>query len=200
MSFRGGGGRGGGRFGRGNFGRAANKPFVYFPPEIELPEIKTVAKEEIDLIAFGSRLQNFWASSPYNLSEEGPRKEENVNEEMFSDKKKQMNVHKRKLLDYIMCGIENVPAELAEGTSKSGSRKKVQWSQGSEWKKLDMFEKLEQKRQAGGGDGEEEEEEEEVAEEDEEFSDDGDYNQNIDFDDDEDDLNMEDDGNDEPTY
>ncbi|XP_022715056.1 glutamic acid-rich protein-like isoform X2 [Durio zibethinus] len=105
------------------------------------------------------------------------------------------------------------PYYLEENVSKNlrrvqRSAKKMRWNLDSGLQKLDMFEKFEQsfedKDKEGKekkGDGEEENTDEEPGElSDESYSDDGDYNENEHFDDDEDDYNLEDDRDDEPIY
>ncbi|CAL5363544.1 unnamed protein product [Camellia sinensis] len=222
MAFRGRGRGGYGRGGGGSFGYAKQEPFLLFPltvielqvllvardnlqGEIEnLPDAKSVT-EEMALVLRSSRLQKFWNSSVYYLKDEGHKGDEITDIERFSDRGKRRTEHKHKLTDFIKCSVEYVPAELAQDSkSELNGPRKVRWNQESDLLKLDIFEKREQKHQGQDAkdgkekkdDENEEEDDERLEEEDEEFSDDGDYNQNIDFDDDEDDFNM-DDGNDE---
>ncbi|KAL6957460.1 hypothetical protein U1Q18_046250 [Sarracenia purpurea var. burkii] len=209
MAFRGRGrGRGYGGYGRGGgFGAAKQEPFVLFPEIENFPDAKEV-NEEIALVIWSTRLQKFWSSSAYYLKSEGPNKDENTDIERFSDRGNRRTEQKNKLSDFMKCSAEYVPAELAQDSvPERYGRRKVRWNQESDLQKLDLFEKLEQKYQGqdekGGKekkDDENEEEDDEKIEEEEEFSDDGDYNQNIDFDDDEDDFNMDDGNDDEGIY
>ncbi|XAR57698.1 hypothetical protein NMG60_11025941 [Bertholletia excelsa] len=209
MAFRGRGrGRGGyGRGGGGGFGVAKQEPFILFPEIENFPDVKNIT-EQRDLVLWSYRLQRFWNSSPYYLKEEAPKKDDNTEIERFSDRGKRRMEQKHKLSDYIKVTAEYVPAELAQDSKPERyGRRKVRWNQEPDLQK-DFFEKLEkkhQRRDEKGGqekkeDETEEEDDERIEEEDEEFSDDGDYNQNIDFDDDEDDFNMEDDHDDEGVY
>ncbi|XP_063938277.1 uncharacterized protein LOC108193907 isoform X3 [Daucus carota subsp. sativus] len=104
-----------------------------------------------------------------------------------------------KLSPYYYKGVGND----AEAVKHQRGRKRVRWNQESDMQKFDIFENLEKKSKTEEdkkeGDAAEEEEEEDLEVEDEEFSD-GEYTQNIDFDDDEDDFNMADDHNDEPFF
>ncbi|KAL7228766.1 hypothetical protein ACSBR2_007459 [Camellia fascicularis] len=210
MAFRGRGrggyGRGGG--GGGSFGYAKQEPFLLFPEIENLPDAKSVT-EEMALVLRSSRLQKFWNSSVYYLKDEGQKGDEITDIERFSDRGKRRTEQKHKLTDFIKCSVEYVPAELAQDSkSELNGPRKVRWNQESDLLKLDIFEKREQKHQGQDAkDGKEkkddendEEDDEKLEEEDEEFSDDGDYNQNIDFDDDEDDFNMDDGNDDEGTY
>ncbi|XP_059640063.1 uncharacterized protein LOC132282409 [Cornus florida] len=189
MAFR---GRGRGRgFGGGGFHSAKQEPFVLFPDIENFPDAKSVT-EETTLVVLNSRLQKFWNSSPYYI------KDKDQGENAIS-----------KLSQFMKMSFKYVPAELAKGSKQEKQGKeKVRWKPDSDAQKLDLFEKLEKKHQGqdekGGKEKKEDENEEEdderMEEEDEEFSDDGDYNQNIDFDDDEDDFNMDDNDGDEPMY
>ncbi|KAG6621172.1 hypothetical protein I3842_Q030100 [Carya illinoinensis] len=66
MAFRG-RGRGRGYGGAGGYGFAKQEPFELFP-DIELPNIKSVHKEET-LVRESVKLQNFWKASAYYLDE-----------------------------------------------------------------------------------------------------------------------------------
>ncbi|KAE8735631.1 Basic helix-loop-helix DNA-binding superfamily protein isoform 1 [Hibiscus syriacus] len=99
----------------------------------------------------------------------------------------------------------NFPKELIQDSSRGQrSAKKMRWNLDSGLEKLDMFEKFEKESEGKEGkekgDGEEDTDEEQGEQSDESYSDDGDYNENEHFDDDEDDFNVQDDGEDEPIY
>ncbi|KAB1210451.1 hypothetical protein CJ030_MR6G010747 [Morella rubra] len=66
MAFRG-RGRGRGYGGGGGYGFAKQEPFELFP-DIELPDIKSVPKEET-LVRESAKLRNFWKASAYYLEE-----------------------------------------------------------------------------------------------------------------------------------
>ncbi|XP_022715055.1 DNA-directed RNA polymerase III subunit RPC7-like isoform X1 [Durio zibethinus] len=209
MSYRG-RGRGRGRgFGGGGFsGFNKPEPFVLFP-DVELPDIKGVPEEKT-LVIWNSRLHNYWKASPYYLEENVSKKNQSMDIERFSDWGKPKNTSKRDSLNQILqLQSHNFPKELIGDLRRvQRSAKKMRWNLDSGLQKLDMFEKFEQsfedKDKEGKekkGDGEEENTDEEPGElSDESYSDDGDYNENEHFDDDEDDYNLEDDRDDEPIY
>jgi DNA-directed RNA polymerase III subunit RPC7 len=216
MAFRG-GGRGRGRrrgFGGGSgCGFAKEEPFEFFP-EIELPKIPTMSKEQEALVIEQRRLENFWKTSPYFLEESTSKesifsdsfhkKSQGVDIERYSDRKRPNNrIVRDSLGQYLV--LSRFPKELVEDSKgKQPSRKRARWNLDSELQKLDVFEKLEQMAEGegedredktGGEDGDEDGDEDEDEDEDEEegvkeeSSDtDGDYKRNIDFDDDEDDY------------
>uniref|UniRef100_A0A5B7CBK0 Putative DNA-directed RNA polymerase III subunit rpc31 isoform X2 n=1 Tax=Davidia involucrata TaxID=16924 RepID=A0A5B7CBK0_DAVIN len=205
MAFR---GRGRGRGYGGGFRIAKQEPLILFPDIENFPDVKSVT-EETALVIWNSRLQKFWNSSPYYYEGDSQGIKESTEIKRFSGKDNKRTKPKGKLLDFIFMTDEYVPAELAQGSKQRlQGKKNRRWDPGSDLQKLDLFEKLEQKYQGqdekDGKEKKEDENEEEddeiMEEEDEEFSDDGDYNQNIDFDDDEDDFNMDDDNDDEAMY
>ncbi|XP_048130009.1 DNA-directed RNA polymerase III subunit RPC7-like isoform X2 [Rhodamnia argentea] len=209
MAFRG-RGRGRGRFGGGGgTSFAKQEPFVLFP-DVDLPAVRDVSKEERALVVWSSRLQNFWKSSPYYLEETISSASQSTDIERFSDREKiKAKPTRDSFMQFLDANASNFPRELVADTREEQRRKrrKVQWNPESGLQKLDLFEKLEQKYQGQEEkgekekkEGEEEEQDDEVEEADEEFSDDGDYNQNVDFDDDEDDFNMADDNDDEGIF
>ncbi|XP_010556661.1 PREDICTED: transcription termination factor 4, mitochondrial [Tarenaya hassleriana] len=201
MAFRG-RGRGRGFGGRGGgFGYAKQEPFELFP-EIELPDRKAITTDP-ELVAGYFKFEKFWRNSPYYLGD-GVSKKENVSVdiERYSDWSKPKSKSKRgSFYDYLILRPDNFPKELLGDSRRERPVKKARWSQEADIKKLDIFEKLEEKYKKSGKEDEVGEEAEEEPEEDEaEYSDDGDYNQNVDFDDDDDDYNQQDDGDDEPTF
>lgn len=205
MAYR---GRGRGRFGGGRT-FAKQEPFELFP-DVELPLVRDVSKEERALVVWSSRLQNYWKSSPYYLKETNSSMSQSIDIERFSDQEKMKAKPTRdSFMQFLEANASNFPRELVADSreERRRKRKRVQWNQESGLQKLDLFEKLEQKYQGQEEkgekekkEGEEEEPDDGVEEADEEFSDDGDYNQNVDFDDDEDDFNMADDNDDEGTF
>ncbi|XP_062073587.1 uncharacterized protein LOC133777853 [Humulus lupulus] len=206
MAYRG-RGRGRGYGGGGGFGFAKQEPFVLFPEDVVLPDIKGVMVEK-DLIRRSMILQNYWKASPYYLEENVSKKGQSTEIERFSDRKKINTTIMRDSLSQIL-DHKKFPLELTEGSKgwQQSSRKRVRWNPDSELKKLELFEKLEQrealneKGEKEKKDGENEDEDEELDEQDtEEEPSDDDYNQNVDFDDDEDDFNVEDDGGDDDVY
>ncbi|XP_061336518.1 uncharacterized protein LOC133283648 isoform X1 [Gastrolobium bilobum] len=200
-------GRGRGRGGGANY--ATQVPFVLFPEDVNLPDVKL---DDIDanmkkLLNWNYKFQNYWKASPYLLEETTLKKEsQKMHVPRFSDKKR--TVFTRDSLSQVLM-LNDFPKELIQGTSKRmPSRKKFRWNPELEMKKIDFFEQLEKKDQGQEDkgekekkDGENEDEDENAGEEEgeEDFSDD-DYNQNEYFDDDEDDYNDADDGDDEGVY
>jgi DNA-directed RNA polymerase III subunit RPC7 len=204
MAFRGRGrGRGRGFGGGFGYGFAKQEPFELFP-DLELPKIPTVSKEQEALVIEQRRLENFWKTSPYFLEESTSKesifsdsfhkKRQSDDIERYSDRKMQNNkIVRDSLSQYLV--LSRFPKELVEDSKgKQPSRKRARWNFDSELQKLDLFEKLEQaegeeedrKDKKGGEDGDEDEDEEDIKEESSDT--DGDYKQNIDFDDDEDDY------------
>ncbi|XP_051147995.1 uncharacterized protein LOC127263093 [Andrographis paniculata] len=205
MAFRG-RGRGRGGFGRGGF--AKQVPFELFP-EIEDLGTAEYSQDNLELIRWSSNLQKFCqTSSPYYYEDRTERlqKKQKQDIETYSSKNLGATYNRPPLWDFIKLDNDHMPAELARGENKGKrTNKKVRWNPESDFQKLDMFEKLEQKFQGEEGtekkeDEEEEDEEDEVNEEDGEFSDEGDYEQAEYFDDDEDDYNIADDNDDEPIF
>ncbi|KAK7842155.1 hypothetical protein CFP56_014251 [Quercus suber] len=218
MAFRGRGrGRGYGG-GGGGFKYAKQEPFELFP-DIELPCIGSVIKEESDkkkgetdqkgksltreetLVSTGMRLQIFWKSSAYFLEETVPKKSQSMDIERYSDRTKPRTKVTRDSLSQILV-VKRFPQELIGGwKGQQPSRKKVRWNPESDLQKLDFLEKLEQRFQGQEDkgekekkEGEDEDEDEEEGEDAEEEPSDDDYYQNDYFDDDEDDYNEVDDG------
>lgn len=206
MAFR---GRGRGRGGGGGY--AKPEPYILFPEDVTLPDINGV-KEEKMLVHLNNRLLNYWKSSSYYLEEHSPlTKSEDNDIERYSGRDKPRGRAKRDPLSY---HLKLTPAyftqELIQGARHvQHDQRKVRWDPESGLlHKLDMLEKLEakygdedEKGEKEKKEGGNEEEVEGESEDDGEFSDDGDYGRNIDFDDDEDDCNMDDDGGeDEATY
>ncbi|XP_030973779.1 uncharacterized protein LOC126688495 [Quercus robur] len=218
MAFRGRGrGRGYGG-GGGGFKYAKQEPFELFP-DIELPCIGSVIKEESDkkkgetdqkgkgltreetLVSTGMRLQIFWKSSAYFLEETVPKKSQSTDIERYSDRTKPRTTVTRDSLSQILV-VKRFPQELIGGwKGQQPSRKKVRWNPESDLQKLDFLEKLEQRFQGQEDkgekekkEGEDEDEDEEEGEDAEEEPSDDDYYQNDYFDDDEDDYNEVDDG------
>ncbi|XP_059429976.1 uncharacterized protein LOC132163630 [Corylus avellana] len=207
MAFR---GRGRGRGYGGSFGYSKQEKFELFP-DIELPKIPTLTKEQETLVIEQRKLENFWKTSPYFLEEFASKesifsdsfhKKKSDDIERYSDRKRPNNrIVRDSLSQYLVA--TRFPQELVEDSKgQRPSRKKARWNLDSELNKLDVLEKLEQMAKGGEdgedkkGDGDEDEnEEEEVVE----SSDtDGEYTQNIDFDDDEDDfIDADNDGGDD---
>ncbi|KAK9149409.1 hypothetical protein Scep_008166 [Stephania cephalantha] len=196
---RGGYGRGGGGRGRGGFRFAKSEPFVLFPEDVELPDINNVTEEK-NLVYWNWKLQTYWKSSPYYLQEPVSTENQETDIERYSDRGKRKSPAKQDPLSYYMkLTSDYFPLELIHGSNQvQRDPRKVRWNPEAGLQKLDFLEKLEQKSQEHGKkgekeqkDGENEEEEEGIEESEQEFSDDGDYNQNVDFDDDEDDFNID---------
>ncbi|KAH9722418.1 DNA-directed RNA polymerase III subunit [Citrus sinensis] len=132
----------------------------------------------------------FAKQEPFKLF---PVNSQSVDIERYSDwNKPKVSSNRGSINQFLQLHSNNFPAELVKGL-----------------RKLDLFEKLEQKfegqedkdeKEKKEGEDEDEDGDEAAGEAEEEFSDDGDYNQNIDFDDDEDDFNMDDGNDDEATY
>nr|DAD17854.1 TPA_asm: hypothetical protein HUJ06_019317 [Nelumbo nucifera] len=202
MAYRG-RGRGRGR-GDGGFSIAKQEPNILFPEDVSLPDINGVTEEKA-LVYWNLKLQNYWKSSPYYLEEATPKTSHDIDIERYSDRGKKKTKTRRDPLSYhLKFSPAYFPLELIKGTKQvQYDQRKVRWNPEAGLQKLDIFEKMESRFQDADEkvgkekkEGEDEDEDEERIEEvDEEFSDDGDYNQNVDFDDDEDDFNM-DDGND----
>ncbi|KAL8472944.1 hypothetical protein ACS0TY_029308 [Phlomoides rotata] len=200
MSFR---GRGRGRGGFGGGFRAAAVPFEPYP-EIAGLGTAEYSTTHIQLIRWSTYLEKDCDLSPYYYEDRSERpKRQKLDIERFSDRQSKAAKVKPPIWDVIELSTDHMPAELARGGAKRV--KKLKWTSGSDFNKLDYFEELERKRKGQDGtekkEDEDEEEEELVGEEDEgEFSDEGDYEQAEYCDDDEDDFNMADDNDDEPCY
>lgn len=206
MAFRG-RGRGRGQGGMGG-GYVKQEPYILFPEDVTLPDINGVTEEKM-LVYWNNRLQNYWKSSSYYLEEAALAKSEDNEIERYSDRGKPRGRAKRDPLTYhLKLTPAYFPRELIQGARcVQHDQRKARWNPESGLQKLDMLEKLEAKYGDKDEKGEkekkegenEEEEEEEVEVEEEDFSDD-DYLKNDDFDDDEDEYNMDDGGDDGPTY
>ncbi|KAI5683682.1 hypothetical protein M9H77_04910 [Catharanthus roseus] len=204
MAFRG-RGRGRGGFG-GGFRIAKQVPFELFP---EIEELGTAAgvKENISLAIWFLSFRSTGTSlltilkmkmKPQKVSIKIQVIETQRAEiERFSDRKSEKTRTKPPLSHFIRMEPDYVPAELAKGEKREKCGvKRMKWTPDADMRRLDVFEKLEQKYQGQGADekeNEEEEGDENAEEEEQEHRHDGDYNQNRDFDDDEDDFNMADD-------
>ncbi|XP_078435589.1 uncharacterized protein LOC144706486 isoform X3 [Wolffia australiana] len=146
---------------------------------------------------FGSPFEHrFVKHEPYALF---PVQSQGPDIERYSDKIKLKGPAKREALEsYLKLFPSNFPTELIQGSRKTTrEKKKLRWDVDSDEKLFEKLERLEEnvkedekgdKDKKGESDEEEEEQPEEVEEE---SSEEDDYNQNIEFDDDEDDLNME---------
>ncbi|KAL9463540.1 hypothetical protein AB3S75_001365 [Citrus x aurantiifolia] len=208
MAYRGRGRGRGGYGGGGGFGFAKQEPFELFP-EIELPDHKNVPIER-NLILWNSRSLNYWKSSPYFLEENVEKNSQSVDIERYSDwNKPKVSSNRGSINQFLQLHSSNFPAEMVKDSREQRNPKRVRWNADAGMRKLDLFEKLEQKfqgqedkdeKEKKEGEDEDEDDGEATGEAEEEFSDDGDYNQNIDFDDDEDDFNMDDGNDDEATY
>lgn len=208
MAYRGRGRGRGGYGGGGGFGFAKQEPFELFP-EIELPDHKNVLIER-NLILWNSRLLNYWKSSPYFLKENVEKNSQSADIERYSDwNKPKVSSNRGSINQFLQLYSSNFPAELVKDSREQRNPKRVRWNADAGMRKLDLFEKLEQKfqgqedkdeKEKKEGEDEDEDDGEAAGEAEEEFSDDGDYNQNIDFDDDEDDFNVDDGNDDEATY
>ncbi|KAM7254448.1 hypothetical protein ACFE04_003828 [Oxalis oulophora] len=207
MSF----GRGRGR-GRGSWsggGYITPKPFELWP-DVNLPEIIGLKKEDKELVKYNNRLCQYWKTSPYHLEETVAQKiEKSFDIERFADWEKPKTTSKRdSMFQFLQLQPRNFPKELV-GDSKSQQRapKRVRWTAEQDLAKLDKLEQKEnklkdqegkgEKEKKDGDEDEDEDDDDEEKEDDEESSDGGEYDKNIDFDDDEDDFNMDDDGNDD---
>ncbi|KAB5563916.1 hypothetical protein DKX38_003970 [Salix brachista] len=173
MAYRG-RGRGRGRFGGGGgFSYARQEPFDLFP-EIELPDPKNV-KEERALVVWNSRLTNYFKSSPCYLEEIVSKEIQSMDIERFSDRGKRRITSEHDSLDqFLQLTSKNFPKELIGGLPSEITRyesnaclNRKRPNKKVKWtadlRKLDDYEKREL------------------------------IYENIDFDDDEDDYNMEDD-------
>ncbi|XP_078435587.1 uncharacterized protein LOC144706486 isoform X2 [Wolffia australiana] len=171
--------------------------------DVNLPDtsyITSVEKDYRRLIHFKLKFENFWKSSCYHLEETAKiSKSQGPDIERYSDKIKLKGPAKREALEsYLKLFPSNFPTELIQGSRKTTrEKKKLRWDVDSDEKLFEKLERLEEnvkedekgdKDKKGESDEEEEEQPEEVEEE---SSEEDDYNQNIEFDDDEDDLNME---------
>ncbi|XP_061336524.1 uncharacterized protein LOC133283648 isoform X2 [Gastrolobium bilobum] len=139
-------GRGRGRGGGANY--ATQVPFVLFPEDVNLPDVKL---DDIDanmkkLLNWNYKFQNYWKASPYLLEETTLKKEsQKMHVPRFSDKKR--TVFTRDSLSQVLM-LNDFPKELIQGTSKRmPSRKKFRWNPELEMKKIDFFEQLEKKDQ-----------------------------------------------------
>ncbi|KAL2341850.1 hypothetical protein Fmac_009790 [Flemingia macrophylla] len=180
-------GRGGGwRGGRGGWGGssyAAQVPFVPFPEDVTLPEVKIgdIDASTKKLLNWSYKFQNYWKASPYVLEERTSKKRQSMHITRFSDKKS--NDFTRDSLSQVLM-FNQFPQELVQGASKQMSRrKKFRWNPESGINKLDF---LEQQWKTNQGtedinenekkDGEDEEDENAEEEDDGYFSG-NDYNQ-----------------------
>ncbi|KDO51837.1 hypothetical protein CISIN_1g028499mg [Citrus sinensis] len=185
MAYRG-RGRGRGGYGGGSgFGFAKQEPFELFP-EIELPDHKNVLIER-NLILWNSRLLNYWKSSPYFLEENVEKNSQSVDIERYSDwNKPKVSSNRGSINQFLQLHSSNFPAELVKDSREQRNPKRVRWNADAGMRKLDLFEKLEQKfqgqedkdeKEKKEGEDEDEDDGEAAGEAEEEFSDDGDYNQ-----------------------
>ena len=159
----------------------------------DLPNAEAFTSEERVLITGKIKLEYFWKASCYHL-EEGFLKSKSQDSD---NPKRRAQVKREALSSYLKLTSSNFPAELIHGSKRlETDHKKLRWDQGSDDRKLEIFEKLEERskghneKDAPERKGESDDEGVMEGEAEEESSDD-DYSQNIDFDDDEDDLNME---------
>ncbi|XP_058724470.1 uncharacterized protein LOC131595945 [Vicia villosa] len=199
--------------GRGRGGRPGGirytkpEPYVLFPENINLPEVKlgensTSMKQ---LIKWDLSFDSYYKAAPYLLDDTELKGRKRMHIERFSDKKK--TTFTRDSLSQVLY-FDGFVKELVPGKSKQmPSRKKFRWNPEADAKKLAFFEELEKKFLAEEGkdqkkkkeESEDEEENEEGKESEDDFND-GDYNQNVDYDDDDDDFNDVEAGNDEDVY
>lgn len=201
-------GRGGGWGfrGRGRGAYVRPVPFVVYPEDIKLPDVKKADASTTRLCKLDLEFDNFFKSAPYFLEEKAELKgrKRKMHVQRFSDKKK--TIFTRDSLPQVLVYDEFIK-ELVPGKTML-SRKKRTWNPEEGQKKLAaMFDDIEKSRLEDSKRRKEEKvEESEDEEEIEESSDsegdfrDGDYNKNNDFDDDDDDFNPNDDGPDEPEY
>lgn len=196
-------GRGRGRGGGFDTRLARHEPYILFPENVSLPDLpnaEAFTNEERVLITGKIKLEYFWKASCYHL-EEGSLKSSKIgHKSQDSDNpKRRAQVKREALSSYLKLTSSNFPAELIHGSKwLESDRKKLRWDQGSDERKLEIFEKLEERskghneKDAHASERKGESDDEGLAEgEAEEESSEDDYNQNVDFDDDEDDLNME---------
>ncbi|KAJ4718016.1 DNA-directed RNA polymerase III subunit [Melia azedarach] len=157
MAFRGRGrGRGGYGGGGGGFGYAKQEPFELFPfsivqmQDIELPDHRNVPVEK-NLILWNSRLLNYWKSSPYFLEESVEKSErwsQNTDIERYSDwSKPKITSNRGSINQFMRLRSSNFPAELVKDSKEVRNPKRVRWNADAGLRKLDLFEKLEQKFQ-----------------------------------------------------
>ncbi|KAH9665652.1 DNA-directed RNA polymerase III subunit [Citrus sinensis] len=219
MAYRGRGRGRGGYGGGGGFGFAKQEPFELFP-EIELPDHKNVPIER-NLILWNSRLlvetskrqkekDSYFSCGSFGFFMNLVSDSQSVDIERYSDwNKPKVSSNRGSINQFLQLHSSNFPAELVKDSREQRNPKRVRWNADAGMRKLDLFEKLEQKfqgqedkdeKEKKEGEDEDEDDGEAAGEAEEEFSDDGDYNQNIDFDDDEDDFNMDDGNDDEATY
>ncbi|XP_041009141.1 DNA-directed RNA polymerase III subunit RPC7-like isoform X1 [Juglans microcarpa x Juglans regia] len=164
MAFRG-RGRGRGYGGAGGYGFAKQEPFELFP-DIELPNIKSVHKEET-LVRESVKLQNFWKASAYYLDETVSKNSRSTEIERYSDMTKPKTTITRDSISQIL-ELKRFPQELIGGSKgQRPSQKKVRWNPESELQKLDYLEKLEQRAQGQENKDEKEKKEGENEDEDE---------------------------------
>ncbi|RHN65985.1 putative DNA-directed RNA polymerase III, subunit Rpc31 [Medicago truncatula] len=194
MAGRGGWGRG---RGRGVYVRPV--PFVVFPQDIDLPDVKHGKMDTSmrQLLKWDYDFDRYFEVAPYFLEEKAELKgRKRMHVERFSDKKK--TIFTRDSLLQVLVFDECVKELVPGKTKQTLSRKKRQWNPEYGEKKLALLEKeLLEEHKEGKHKKEEEDEESEDEEENEESSESGndDYDKNDDVDDD--DLNDKDSGDDE---
>ncbi|KAH9714043.1 DNA-directed RNA polymerase III subunit [Citrus sinensis] len=173
---------------------------------IEGVDVDEVAMEAaVALASPNKNLLNFSLCGSFGFFMNLVSDSQSVDIERYSDwNKPKVSSNRGSINQFLQLHSSNFPAELVKDSREQRNPKRVRWNADAGMRKLDLFEKLEQKfqgqedkdeKEKKEGEDEDEDDGEAAGEAEEEFSDDGDYNQNIDFDDDEDDFNM-DDGND----
>lgn len=194
-------GRGGWGFrGRGRGAYVRPVPFVLYPEDINLPDVK---HREIDaskrqLFKWDFEFDDFFKASSYFLEEKAELKgrKKKMHVQRFSDKKK--TTFTRDSLSQVLVYDEFIK-ELVPGKKMLGLKKRT-WNPEDGQRKLARLEAdilKESKTKKEEKDEESEEEEEEEIEEASESDGEDDYEKNIYFDDDEDDFNPDDNGADE---
>ncbi|KAH9714044.1 DNA-directed RNA polymerase III subunit [Citrus sinensis] len=188
--------------------QTSSKPSPTPPQGVDVDEVAMEAA--VALASPNKNLLNFSLCGSFGFFMNLVSDSQSVDIERYSDwNKPKVSSNRGSINQFLQLHSSNFPAELVKDSREQRNPKRVRWNADAGMRKLDLFEKLEQKfqgqedkdeKEKKEGEDEDEDDGEAAGEAEEEFSDDGDYNQNIDFDDDEDDFNMDDGNDDEATY
>ncbi|GAU40737.1 hypothetical protein TSUD_14220 [Trifolium subterraneum] len=183
MAGRGGWGRGGGGFQR----YTPPVPFVPFPEDITLPDVKP---GEIDgytkkLIRWDFSFNSYFQAAPYYLEAKAELKgRKRMHVETYTDKNKKKNFTRDSLSQVLY--FDGFAKELIPGNKMRQSRKKMRWNPEADMKQKTFFDELEKKlaeegkvkkEEESGSESEDDDENEEGDNESEDDFNDGDYNQ-----------------------
>ncbi|KAF6164670.1 hypothetical protein GIB67_035105 [Kingdonia uniflora] len=222
-------GRGRGFGGGGGFGIVKTEPYLYFPEDVELPDVHGITEEKT-LANWNVKLLNYWKFSPYYIEDKaqntpqlprfpidepsefnllGMLDSNDVEIERYSDKYKPKKKRRDPLSYYLKLTPTNFPLELIQGSKRvQHDQSKLQWNPDSS-DAFTVLDKVDKKfkdhvkeLQAEKKAKEDESEEENGENIEEESSNDeiDDYTEGQYFDDDEDDFNPGDDNNEEDYY